>query len=115
MKLAFRNKFFGYTEKEVDITLNLGTFEAVCKAMGLVFKDIEKEIKNDSFIIELLYQGYITNCKDRYHKPEWARDHAKLWQENMSKAAQKEFMEKVTVFFGDIKAMAGDKKKVKSK
>lgn len=125
MKLAFKNRMFGYSEKEVEITLNIGTLEAVCKSLGIEFFQIGDEIKknNFDFTVELLYQGYITACKDRYEKsklkyyrtPEYDRINAILWNEHISKEAQKEFLEKMTGLFGEITKLSGNKSKKKAK
>jgi hypothetical protein len=115
MRLAFKNYGFGFSEKEIEITLNLGTLEAVCKSLGIEFWQISDEIKknNFDFTVELLYQGYITACKDRYKKPKYGYEKAIIWNENLSKSAQKEFLDKMTALFGEITKMAGSKKKAK--
>jgi len=114
MKLAFKNKYsFGFTEKEVDITLNLGTLEAVCKSLGIEFYQISETVKknNFDFTVELLYQGYITACKDKFQKPKYNTVHANIWNEQMSKSAQSEFVEKMTLLFGEITKMTKTSKK----
>lgn len=115
MKLVFKNKFIGYTEKDIEITLNIGTLEAVCKALGIDFNDISETIKskNYDFTVQLLYQGYITACKDRYKKPKYNLFHAVLWNEKMSKEASVEFAAKMTELFGEIAKTT--KKKVLTK
>jgi hypothetical protein len=114
MKLAFKNKYsFGFTYKEVDITLNLGTLEAVCKSLGIEFYQISETVKknNFDFTVELLYQGYITACKDKFQKPKYNIVHANIWNEQMSKSAQSEFVEKMTLLFGEITKMTKTSKK----
>ena len=118
MKLAFKNWSIGFTEKEVKVTFNLGTLESVCKALNIEFWQISDEVKknNFEFTVELLYQGYITACKDSYQKPKYNRLNACIWNENMSKGATKELMQKMTDLFGEITKMSGKqsvKKKVK--
>lgn len=117
MKLAFRNWTYGFSEKEVEITLNIGTLEAVCKSLGIEFWQIADEVKknNFDFTVELLYQGYITACKDRYQKPKYDKVKAILWNENLSKEASKEFLGKMTDLFGEITKMSGVKTGVKKK
>jgi hypothetical protein len=112
MKLAFRNKFFGYSEKDVPVTLNIGTIEAVCKALEIEFWQIPERAKNtkSEFTIELIYQGYITACKDSYKKPKYDYAKAIFWYEMMSKEAEKEFTNKMTELFGEISKMSGKKK-----
>ena len=115
MRLAFRNWSFGFKLKEVPVTFNIGTIESVCKGLGLEFWQLNDFMKknNYDFTVELLYQGYITACKDSYKKPKYTRSHAIVWHENMSKLAQDEFLEMMKLLFGDIEKMAGTKKKVK--
>ncbi len=118
MRLAFKNGFsFGYSEKEVNVTLNIGTLEAVCKALEIEFWQITDEVKknNFDFTVELLYQGYITACKEKFRKPKYDRAKAILWHEHMSKAAQKEFMEKMTELFGAIAKMGKPDRSLKKK
>lgn len=115
MRLAFKNWGFGYSEKEVEIVLNIGTLEAVCKALNIEFWQITDEVKknNFDFTVELLYQGYLTACKEKFKKPKYDRIKAILWNENMSKEASKEFMDKMTNLFGEIsKVNKTTKKKV---
>ncbi len=118
MKLAFKRYGFGFYEREVEIILNIGTLEAVCKALEIEFWQIAEEVKknNFDFTVELLYQGYITACKDRFTKPKHDRVKAIIWHEHMSKEASKEFMDKMTELFGSIAKMGKqDKKKVTTK
>jgi hypothetical protein len=115
MKLAFKRKYGrGFSEKEVNITLKLGTLEAVCKALEIEFWQIGDAVKKDNynFTVELLYQGYISACKDAFKKPEYTCVNAVIWHEYMSKEASKEFMDKMTLLFGAISKMSGVKKKV---
>lgn len=116
MKLAFKRLSFGFKEKEVEITLNIGTLEAVCKDLGIEFFDIGNKAKNnpDDFRTELLYQGYITACKDKYKKPKYSMTNAIIWNEYLSQSALKEFNDKVNVLMGEI-SKTTIKKKVKSK
>ena len=117
MRLAFKRLGFGFTEKDVDVLLNIGTLEAVCKSLDIEFWQIADEVKknNFDFTVELLYQGYITACKDQYKKPKYDKTKAILWNDNMSKSAQKEFMEKMTDLFGEITKMSCKKKVVQKK
>ena len=114
MKLAFKNWSFGFSEKDVPIRLNIGTLEAVCKALKIEFWQIGETIKknNFDFMVQLLYQGYITACKESYKKPKHTESQAILWNEHISKESQKEFIEMVNVLFGEIEKMTGAKKKV---
>lgn len=123
MRLAFKRLGFGFTEKEVEITLNLGTLEAVCKALEIKFGKMCDEIKKDNFDFscELLYQGYITACKDRYEKsklkyfrtPEYDRVKAILWYEHMSQSANKEFADKLSALIEELEKVEGPKKSKK--
>jgi hypothetical protein len=112
MRLAFKRLGFGFKEKEVDIILNLGTLEAVCKALGIEFWQITDELKKNTFdfTVELLYQGYVTACKERFRKPKYDRVKAVIWHEYMSQSTQKEFSEMITVLFGEISKTAVKKK-----
>jgi hypothetical protein len=114
MKLAFKNKLFGYSEKEVEITLNIGTLEALCKDLKIEFWQIGAYAKNEvfDFRCDLLWHGYITACKDRYEKPKYTKVNAILWNDHMSNEALLEFNEKMKVLFGEITKMSGSKKKV---
>lgn len=115
MKLKFKRLRFGFTEKEVEILLNIGTLEAVCRSLEIEFWQIADEIKknNFDFIVELLYQGYITACKERFRRPKYDRVKATIWYEHMSKESQKEYFQMMTDLFGEITKMSGVKKKVK--
>lgn len=120
MNLPFKRRFgLGYVEREVPIALNLGTLEAVCKALKIDFWQISETIKKSDydFVIELLFQGYITACKDRYERPKFTLLHAVIWKEYMSHKAQKEFADMMTELFGSITKATVKKKesaKVKS-
>ena len=113
MKLAFRNKFsFGYREKEVPIVLNIGTLEATCDMLGIEFHQIGEILQNKDydFILSLLYQGYITGCKELYQKPKYKFSHAVIWHEYMSKKSQEEFVALTQKLIGKLQGK--DKKKV---
>jgi len=127
MKLAFKNRFIGYSEKDIDIILNIGTLEAVCKSLDIEFWQISDAIKNKGFdfSVELLYQGYLSACKLKYETskkrfertPKYTLFHAAYWHEHLSKEAQKELLEKMNVLLSGISKMSkstqkGSKKKV---
>jgi len=122
MKLAFRT-IWGYREKEVDILLNIGTLLNVSKGLGIEFFEIADKMKVDNynFTVEMLYQGYISACVERYknHKskryPIYTRSHAQLWTEHLSKEATKEFIDKMTELFGELSKTTVNKKKVTTK
>jgi len=113
MRLAFKRRFgFGYVERDVPVTLNIGTLEAVCKALKIEFWQIGETLKKDNFdfVTELLYQGYVSACKDRYRRPKYGREKAVIWKEYMSQSAQREFTDMMTALFGEI-TKSGIKKK----
>jgi len=117
MKLAFKNFSFGFSVKEVEITLKIATLEALCKDLNIEFWQIGEQVKKNDFDfrLELLWQGYITACKDRYEKPKYGKEKAVIWNEYLSKEALKEFTKKTNNLYGDISKMSGVKKKVKAK
>lgn len=117
MRLTFKRRFgFGFTERDVPITLNLGTLDAVCKALNIIgFRQISDIVKknNFDFTVELLYQGYLTACKEKFRKPKYDREKAVLWYEHMSHSSQKEFMEMMAILFDDITKTAEFKTGIK--
>jgi hypothetical protein len=118
MKLAFKRLGFGFTEKEVPISLKIGTLEDLCKELEIEFWQIGDVVKKNDFdfMSELLYQGYITACKESYTKPKYDRIKATIWNEHLSKESSKELMELMTALFGQITKMSQvDKKKAKRK
>jgi hypothetical protein len=115
MKLAFKKRFgAGYFEREVPVMLNIGTLEAVCDMLKIEFHQIGESLKERDydFIVALLYQGYITACKDRYEKPEYSLLHAAVWHEYMSQKSQQEFVKMMQGLLGKMQP-GEDKKKVK--
>ena len=123
MKLAFKNRFSaGYKYREVPIKLNIGTLEAVCDMLNIDFWQMGKTIKDKDFdfMVALLYQGYLTACKETYIRskkssyptPEYKLFHAAIWYECMGPASQKEFVGMMQILLGKLKK--GDKKKVKA-
>ncbi len=113
MKLAFKSKWsFGYREKDVPILINMGTLEAVCNMIGVEFYSLTDSMKDKStdFFIALLYQGYITACKESYKRPKYKFLHAVVWFEYISQKSQKELVDMVQNFVG--KYQVTDKKKV---
>jgi predicted nucleic acid-binding OB-fold protein len=104
MKLAFKKFGIGFTEKDVPILLNIGTLEAVCNELGIEFWQITDSIKSNNidFTIELLWQGYLTACKEKFKKPKYKKIQACIWYEHLSQSAQKEFTEIMTDLFGKI-------------
>jgi hypothetical protein len=114
MKLVFKRRFgLGYVERDTPITLNLGTLEAVCKSFNIEFWQMAETFKKNDFdfIVEILYQGYISACKDRYKRPKYKLSDAATWKEYMSQSAQKEFADLMTDLFGNLTKAAPDKKK----
>jgi len=113
MRLTFR-RYGLFIEKEVDVLITLGTLEAVCDAFDIPLFQIRDEIKKNSidFTIELLYQGYITACKENYRKPKYGYEKAVIWYEHMSQQAQKEFAGLISNMFGKLQKTM-EKKKVK--
>lgn len=113
MKLAFKNRFsFGYFEREVPIMINMGTLEAAGKQVGVEFWEIPEKVKDKSydFILAILYQGYLTACKESFKKPKYNFSHAVVWYEYISQKSQVEFTGMMQEFIGKIKGP--DKKKV---
>lgn len=121
MRLAFKNGFsFGYSERDVPITLKIGTMEDLCLEFGIHFYQIGDKIKKDNaeFMTELLYQGYRTACKEAFKKPKFDRVKAILWYNHLSKEAEREFSEKLAQLLSGMTKMSApkaDKKKVKAK
>ena len=116
MKLAFKNRWsFGYSLKEVDIHINFGTLEAICKELEIDFNDMNKlSSSNDhDFRVSLLFQSYITACKERYEKPKYGYEKAVIWNEYMSESARKELSDKLLEFSGEITKMVGKEKSKK--
>jgi hypothetical protein len=115
MRLVFKRYVFGFVEKDIPVVLNIGTLEAVSKALGIEFWQIAAEMKRDAFEfgVQLLYQGYLTACKESFKKPKYTELHAVIWYEHMSKEATKEFMDMMTRLFGEITKTWARKKKVK--
>lgn len=122
MKLAFKNRFSaGYNYKEVPIELNIGTLESVCEMLNIDFWQIGKTIKDKDydFLVALLYQGYLTACKEAYIRsgkssyptPEYSFLHAAVWYEYLPQDSQREFVGMMQALLGKLKR--GDKKKVK--
>lgn len=125
MRLPFKRRFgLGYVERDVPIALNLGTLEMVCKALKIEFWGIADTIKKNDydFVLELLYQGYITAIVELFKqghkvKIEYNLTHAVIWKEYMSHKSQKEFADMMTELFGQLSKTTIKKKesaKVKS-
>lgn len=112
MKLAFK-RIFGYIEKEVPIQFNISTLISVSKALGIDFNEIVETAKNkpDEFMTELLWQGYITSCKEKYKKPKYTRSYALVWYNHLSKEAYKELNELILILFGEMPQKGKYKKK----
>jgi hypothetical protein len=117
MKLAFKRFGFGYVEKEVPVILKIGTLEDVCSDLNIEFWQISETIKKDNydFMSTLLFQGYITACKESFKKPKYDRVKSFIWFGHLSKESEKELMSRMQTLIGDMKKMSKpDKKKVKS-
>ena len=123
MKLAFKNRFSaGYKYREVPVKLSIGTLEAVCDMLKIDFWQIGKTIKDKDydFLVALLYQGYLTACKEAYIRsgkssyptPEYRLLHAAIWYEYLNQESQREFVGMMQALLGKLKK--GDKKKVKA-
>lgn len=115
MKLAVRKWFSnGFRFEEVPITLKIGTLEDVCSSFGIEFYQVGDYSKDHhyDFMVELLYQGYLTACKESFKKPKFKPFHAHFWFELMSQSAQKEFTDMLNGLMGKIQG-GGSKKKVK--
>jgi hypothetical protein len=104
MKLAFKRLAFGFTEKDVPILLKIGTLEDVCTELKIEFWQISDYIQKEDFefSVEVLYQGYLTACKERFQKPKYDRVKATIWHEHMSQSAQKEYVQMMTELLGKV-------------
>lgn len=120
MKLAFKNKWgSGYSEKDVPILLRFGAIESLCMELGIDFFQIDGYIKknNYDFMSGLLWHGYLfamfedlkTNKKA---KIIYTEVDAIFWWENISQKSKDELNKKMIELSGEIKKMAGPKKKV---
>jgi|WetSurMetagenome_2_1015567.scaffolds.fasta_scaffold00157_48 hypothetical protein len=122
MKLANKNKWGpGYSTKDIDITLKIGTLEDMKIGLGIEFWEIGELVKKDlpKLMINLLYYGYITACKDALAsgivvRPIYTKENAAFWYENLSQSAYKELTEKITILMGEMTKM-GSKKKAEQK
>jgi hypothetical protein len=129
MKLAFLTRK-GYKEKDVDIVLNFGTLESLCRDLNIDFFQIDIIAKKDRvlFMTNLLYHGYLTNYQEcftevrkkgklfawlfLFRNPLYDKVNALIWYEKMSQEAQKELTQKMIALSGEIKKLSGSKKKV---
>ena len=114
MRLPFKRRFgLGYKEKEIPILFNIGTLEAACKMLGIELYQIKDQAKEKEydFILALLYQGYITACKEQYRKPKYKFHHAVVWKEYISATSQEELKGMITELFGYMNSTITDKKK----
>jgi len=129
MKLAFLTRK-GYKEKDVDIVLNFGTLESLCRDLNIDFFQIDIIAKKDRvlFMTNLLYHGYLTNYQKNFtearkkgklfawlflfRNPLYDKVNALIWYEKMSQEAQKELTQKMIALSGEIKKLSGSKKKV---
>lgn len=114
MRVAFKKRFGGFKEKEIDILLNFGMLQSLCADLGIEFWQIDASIKKDSysFMTALMYWGYVTDCKEHYRKPEYTKEQAIIWYEHLSVIARKELEQKMIDLSGEIKKISGPKKKV---
>lgn len=113
IKLPFK-KSFGYTEKEVPILINMGTLENVCVMLEVEFGDLSDSLKEKGtdFFVAIMYQGYLSACKEVYQKPKYTFHHAVIWQEHISQGSMKKLLRMVETFIGKYK-ITDSKKKVK--
>jgi|WetSurMetagenome_2_1015567.scaffolds.fasta_scaffold428745_2 hypothetical protein len=116
MKLAFKYKMWGYFERDVKITLKIGTLEDMKNDLGIEFFEIGDMIKKDvaKLMTNLLYFGYITSCKESFKKPKYTKDNALFWYDHLSEQSRKELITEITVLFGEMTKM-GTKKKADQK
>jgi hypothetical protein len=115
MKLAFKRFGFGYSERDVPITLKIGTLEDVGKSFDIEFWQIGDVMKKESFdfMVELLYQGYLTSCKESFKKPKYTRLNAIIWQEHLSVKSQNELYAMLQELLGRLKKTNIKKKEQK--
>jgi hypothetical protein len=115
MRLSFKNWGFGYSEREVPITLKIGTLEDVGKSFDIEFWQIGEVMKKESFdfMVELLYQGYLTACKESFKKPKYTRLNAIIWQEHLSVKSQNELYALLQELLGRLKKTNIKKKEQK--
>jgi hypothetical protein len=113
MKLAFKNRLFGYSEKDVPVEINILTLKNVCKELGIDFYGIDLLKKKEpfDFMCEFLFQAYISACKESFTKPKYTRLNAIIWYENLSQTAQKELAKLISDFYSEWKEITKDKKK----
>lgn len=115
LKLPFK-KWFYFTEKPIDIRLDLGVLEDTCKAFGIDFWHVDSaKINEFDFSVELLYQGYLDGCRRKYKKPEYNKIHASIWYEYMSIKEKEKYAGMMRDFIGSVVAAKKyvGKKKVK--
>ena len=114
MKLAFKRRFgFGYYEKEIPVTFNIGVLERACKALDIELYDIGTALRRDDydFLTRLLFEAYTESCRERYQRPKYNFCNAVIWKEHISQTSLKEFMDQLEELFGSLTNSAEEGKK----
>lgn len=116
LNLPFK-KWFYFTEKPVDIRLDLGVLEETCKAFGIDFWQIDEKIKENDFdfSVELLYQGYIKGCEKKYRRPQFNKIHASIWYQYMNVTEKMKYAGMMRDLFGSVVKAYKPKDKKKAK
>jgi len=114
IKLPFRILGIKY-QKSVNIVLNLGTLEDICKDAKIEFHELGDYIKSDGITFSrlLLYHGYMASCKYDRKRPKYDMSDAILWVNEITAIEQVKIYDLIKDMFDTIKTTnkANSKKK----
>jgi hypothetical protein len=114
MRLSFKRLGFGFVEREVPVLLKMGTLEDFCDAFEIDFWQIQDlKLTEFDFNVELIWQGYLTACRQTYKKPKYDKVKASIWIEHMSQTSKVEWIKMISELMGRIKETTVKKKEAK--
>jgi len=101
-------------EKEVPFLFKIMTLEMICEQLGVEFGEMfdTKKIQMNDLMISIIWNGYLSACKELYKKPKYNYQHVIIWHENMNQKIRDQYMAQVIELFGSLKGTKTSKTKM---
>lgn len=118
LKVPFIKHFIGLElikRREIEFIVGLGALEMTCKTFNKKLFELSEFTmdagNNYDFLVVLLHSSYVVACQQRYKRPKYTEDHARMWLENMGDAERLLYTDAIKELTGTIAGTIDEEKK----